>query len=526
MSVRTLAVWCRDWPVVALDAPVGEPVAVVRANRVVATSASARVAGVSVGLRRREAQRRCPEVRVVERDEDREARVFERIAAALGDITPRLEAVVPGRCAFPTRGPSRYFGGDEALAGRVGALVGGLLAERDGCGVGIADGGFAATLAAGRSLQRAGSPPVVVAAGQSGAFVAPFPVGVLSDPGPLPAEMVGVLGRLGLRHLGDLAAIPRADLLGRFGRDGTLAHHLANGDDEGPGRLADPPADLDQVAELDPPAERVEQVAFVAKALADRLVGELGGRGLACTHLVVRIETTSHDGDGVVERCWRDDGALSATAIAQRVRWQLDGWLSRPARARGGAARRIVLHPEQVVTAKGNQHGFWGGRSAEDERARRGVARVQGILGADAVLVPERRGGRGPREQVRLVPVDAAGSVVEPAVAHAPWPGRVPRPHPGSVWPDPIPVELTDVGGETVGVSGRGVLSGHPAKLSIDRRCRLEVVGWAGPWIVEERWWDPTGSRRRARLQVQVADGAAYLVALEAGGWWLEAGYD
>ena len=164
MSVRTLAVWCRDWPVVALDAPVGEPVAVVRANRVVATSASARVAGVSVGLRRREAQRRCPEVRVVERDEDREARVFERIAAALGDITPRLEAVVPGRCAFPTRGPSRYFGGDEALAGRVGALVGGLLAERDGCGVGIADGGFAATLAAGRSLQRAGSPPALASA--------------------------------------------------------------------------------------------------------------------------------------------------------------------------------------------------------------------------------------------------------------------------------------------------------------------------------------------------------------------------
>lgn len=526
MSVRTLMVWCRDWPVVALDVPVGEPVAVVRANRVIATSASARVAGVGVGLRRREAQRRCPELRVVERDEEREARAFERIAAALGDVTPRLEVVAPGRCGFPTRGPSRYFGGDEALAERVGDLVGGFLVERDGCGVGIADGGFAATLAAGRSLQRAGSPPIVVAAGHSRAFVAPFPVEVLSDPGPLPGETVGVLGRLGLRHLGDLAEIPRADLLARFGHDGTLAHRLANGDDEHPGHLSDPPVDLDQVAVLDPPAERVEQVAFVAKALADRLVADLGGRGLACTHLVVRIETTSHGGDDVVERCWRDDGALSATAITQRVRWQLDGWLSQPARCRGGAARRIVLHPEQVVAAKGHQHGFWGGRSADDERARRGVARVQGILGADAVLVPERRGGRGVHEQVRLVPLDAAGSGAGAAVAHAPWPGRLPRPHPGSVWPDPLPVELTGAGGETVGVSGRGVLSGTPAKLCVDGRNRLEIVGWAGPWIVEERWWDPTGSRRRARLQVQVVGGAAYLVALEAGAWWLDAGYD
>lgn len=77
-----------------------------------------------------------------------------------------------------------------------------------------------------------------------------------------------------------------------------------------------------------------------------------------------------------------------------------------------------------------------------------------------------------------------------------------------------------------MGVSGRGVLSGTPAKLCVDGRNRLEIVGWAGPWIVEERWWDPTGSRRRARLQVQVVGGAAYLVALEAGAWWLDAGYD
>jgi protein ImuB len=42
---------------------------------------------------------------------------------------------------------------------------------------------------------------------------------------------------------------------------------------------------------------------------------------------------------------------------------------------------------------------------------------------------------------------------------------------------------------------------------------------------VEERWWDGSG-RRRARFQMGVATGAAYLVAREGGRWWVEATYD
>lgn len=522
MPTRTLVVWCRDWPVAALGLPVGEPVAVVRANRVVGTSASARVGGVVVGLGRREAQRRCPDLRIVERDEAREVRVFERIVAALEDITPRIEIMSPGCCGFPTRGPSRYFGGDEALAARVADLVGGLLAERDGCGVGVADGGFAATLAARRSLGRSGSPPIVVAGGRSGSFVAPFPVGTLSDPGPLPEDVVDVFRRLGLGRLGDLAQLPRADLLARFGCDGALAHQLANGDDGRPLLLSDPPEDLDQVAEIDPPAERVDQVTFVAKTLGDQLVDALNRRGAACTRLVVRIETVAPA--GVSERCWRDDGALGAAAMAQRVRWQLDGWLSVSA-GRVGAVRRVTLRPEGVIAASGRQQGFWGGRSAGEDRARRGAARVQALLGPDAVRVPDVGGGRGVINQARLVPIDAFGETPEHSV-DAPWPGRVPRPHPASVWPDPVPAELLDARGASVAVSGRGVLSGPPAHISIDGGTWQRIVGWAGPWVVDERWWDPVGHRRRARLQVQVDSGAGHLVAIEAGSWWIDADYD
>ena len=52
------------------------------------------------------------------------------------------------------------------------------------------------------------------------------------------------------------------------------------------------------------------------------------------------------------------------------------------------------------------------------------------------------------------------------------------------------------------------------------------MAAWAGPWPYLERWWDPEGRRRRARLQVVTDSGVAYLLVVEAGRWWLEATYD
>ena len=122
---RTLAVCCDDWPVVAAGFGTGhpDPVAVLHANRVVATNTAARAAGVRVGMRRREAQGRCPDVVVVAHDPARDARRFEVVVAALATLTPRVEIAEPGVAALATRGPSRYFGGDAALAARAAQVA-------------------------------------------------------------------------------------------------------------------------------------------------------------------------------------------------------------------------------------------------------------------------------------------------------------------------------------------------------------------------------------------------------------------
>ena len=40
------------------------------------------------------------------------------------------------------------------------------------------------------------------------------------------------------------------------------------------------------------------------------------------------------------------------------------------------------------------------------------------------------------------------------------------------------------------------------------------VRGWAGPWPVVERWWEPGAGRRRAHLQVELDEAPALLLTL------------
>ncbi|WP_426572047.1 DNA polymerase Y family protein [Aquihabitans sp. McL0605] len=527
VGTRTLVVLCPDWSVLASDPEPAAPVIVVRANRVVAASMAARAAGIEVGLKRRESQRRCPAVEVVEHDPGRDARAFEPVASSLDAITPGVEVTHPGTLAFATRGPSRYFGGDDSLAERVAWMVSGALGGRWPVRVGVADGALAALLAAQRA-HREGRAAVVVPAGAGAAFLAPHPVSALLDTIEVP-EVTDVWQRLGLRTLGHVAALPRGDVAARFGHPGVAGHRLASGLDLRPLAARRPAPDLAVSHELDPPVDRVDQAAFVAKALADRLHAGLGADGLACTQVL--IEATTAHGE-VLGRCWRHEGALTAGALADRVRWQLDGWLTGSVSSRPTAGvSRLTLVPVEVVAARGRQLGFWGGETLVDERIWRAVARLQGQLGAEAVTVPEVRGGRSPAERVVRIPVAAVDlTEARPATRLAsvvePWPGQVPAPAPATVLTEPAPVLVVDAQGEPVAVSGRSELSAPPAQITFAGRTPVAIAAWTGPWPVDERWWDPGRHRRRARFQVVDRQGAAHLLAVEAGRWWLEATYD
>ncbi|PMR58079.1 DNA repair protein [Verrucosispora sp. ts21] len=524
---RTLLLWCPDWPVLAAEiadgVPATGPVAVLHANRVLACSEQARAEGVRRGLRRREAQGRCPGLTVVDHDPGRDARAFEPVVAAVEEVAVGVEVVRAGACALPARGPSRYLGGEEAAAERIVEHVAQSCAVESQ--VGVADGVFAAGLAARQGR--------IVPPGETPEFLAAQPVEALGRP-----TLADLLRRLGVRTLGDFAALSAGDVLARFGFDGALAHRMAAGRDDRPLAVRRPPVDLTVTTDLDEPIERVDVAAFAARTLAERLHERLAGHGLACTRLGIEA-VTAHGQE--LHRVWRHDGLLDAAAIADRVRWQLDGWLT--GARRGGPARptagiiRLRLVPDGLLAQAGLQPGLWGETGEERERAHRALSRVQGLLGPEAVVTAVLGGGRSPADQVRLVPWGDERLPARPDATPLPsWPGRLPPPSPAVVLPTALAVQVWDAAGEPVTVSARLAMSAPPARLSIDATVEAlvpvgvgraaEIVGWAGPWPVDERWWAPAEARRRARFQVCLADGTALLLAVERGRWLLEAIYD
>ena len=566
--VRVMTIWCPDWPVVAARR-VGETtearVAILRANRVVAASAEARAEGVVRAMRRREAQARCPDIVLLTDDPGRDARAFEPIAAAIDEFTPRSEIVRPGLCQFPTIGPSRYFGGDAALADKLTKALRILGVEAR---IGVADGPFAAALA-GRSATP------IVPPGGSTAFLAPYAIDSLvaveggraitraarttrrashsssNDADALALiDLVDLLKRLGIRTLGNLAALPLLDVAARFGPLGDRAWRLAAGLDARPVSPRKPPPDVVVSTELDPPVDRVDTAAFLAKALAEELSDRLAMHGLACTRISIEAETERGDH---LARLWRHEragatGGLTAAGLADRVRWQLDGWLHSLNKVGDdrsednfGGITVLRLVPDEVVPETGRQLGLWGGAGAADERAARAFARVQGLVGPDAVCTVHEIGGRRPADLVQLIPWGDQRET--PSTSNQPWPGSLPTPRPTVVHPLPLPAMIVDAQGALVRVGGRGEPTAEPFEFQLVVNEHLKsqppaanglnsqgltihrIAQWAGPWPLDERWWDLASHRRQARMQIVTESGDAHVVVLEGGSWWVEASY-
>ncbi len=361
---------------------------------------------------------RCPDL--LDEDENGDAlRLFGRVVEAVERYCPWITVVHPGICSLPARGPARYFGGEDELVRLVAESASALTPVE----VGVADGLFAAVLAA-----RSG---VVVPPGGTADFLAPFPVGILGQP-----DLAELLDRLGVRTLGDFAALPESHVLGRFGSDGAAGHRVARGRS-----------------------------------------GDLGDR----YRVAVNQRPPTVGGHGL------------------------------PSAAPAG------------------QPGFWGGVSDTDARASRALVAVQDLLGPDGVVTAHLQGGRGPAQRARFVTWNGEGSHPDPSPsrgdspASEPWPGQIPPPAPAVVYPSPLRAELVGEGGEQLTVSGRGLLTGIPCRLSVGQGPWAPVTAWAGPWPSDERWWSRS-RRRSARLQA-VAGPAAHLLLAERGHWWVEATY-
>ena len=494
MSTRTTVLWVPDWPVVAAAAteevPAHLPAAVHDGQRLTAVSALARAEGVRRGMRRRQAQGVCPELVLLPADDTRDVRMFEPVAAAAETVVAGIEVVRAGMLLLPAGGASRYHGSEEALA----ELLVDAVAARSGheCAVGTADGLLAAVLAtrSGAVVPPGGSPAYLARHGVTELVHAT----VTDEAAAAVADLVDLLHRLGLRTLGQLAALPPTDVHARFGRLGAWAQLLARGDDERPPARRRPEADLEVSTELDPPLDRVDSATFAGRRLAEELHELLVQHSVTCGRLQIAARTD--EGEDLV-RTWRTDlggwGGLTPARITDRIRWQLEGWLAttavETARSRGpgrpggarplgrrAGGRRVGQGPAGRTTtcrwtrgpttrarsrSSTSRSPRWTSLRPVPSRAGSGAGRpavtcartgrwtgCRGSSVVSGILVATLQGGRDVRDQVHLRPW---GEQTEPArPVDRPWPGRLPDPAPATVLDPPERVEVRDAAGVPV----------------------------------------------------------------------------
>ena len=358
---------------------------------------------------------------MVAADPDRDARLFEPVAAAIDAVAPGVEVLRPGLLVLAARGVSRYFGPRNAAAER-------LIDEVVGGGGGVP----------GRDRRR------VVHRGDRRAQAALVPPGER-----VPSSLLRYRCRSwppsrawrqphavswsicctgsGCGPSATSRRCPRS--MWRRGSGPMRCWRTA-------ARAGEP--------ERPPSARRCRRTwRWSSVRPADR-PGRCGGvrgagAGRAAARQAVRRRGGVHPAAGAREHRQRGasfaDLAVRGTAdpggTADRVRWQLDGWLT--GRSETGRRRIAVLRlePVEVVAAGALQLGLWGGVGDRGRAgppgagARAGPARGRRRAGGGA----QRRAGPGERDHAAAVG-GRADARRGPLGALA---GRLPEPSPSAV---------------------------------------------------------------------------------------------
>lgn len=483
--------WYPTWALLRPDVSREGPAQAVDDNgKVVARNGLAAETGITVGMARRSAEALCPTVVTVVQDHTAEMARFEPVVDTIEHIVPRVEVAMPGLLFIPIGGAVSYYGGEEPLVERIDKE---LSARGEGHRVGVAGGPFAAQQAV--RMTTAEQPVHIV--DDDGLFLRTLDVAAIGS-----EDLAATFRWLGITTLGELASLPKDALISRFGRRGLEAHRISQGEHRAVAPR-DIPEDPTVVSVFDPPIDDMEQAAFAARNLSQRLIGGLTVHGVAPHRVVVTAEAA----DGTVRsRSWRSSDPFDDRTLAERVRWQLRAWIDGVSAGIRGGLVSLTLEPDDL-SGSGRQMAL-----EEDakgfEETQRALMEVQAIAGQDNLLTARPQGGRDPVQRVLWERWGDEPSVPERDPT-APWPGSIPGPTPALVPPEAVRFEVTFV-------------EGIPEQVRLRSRW-VPVLSWAGPWRSVGRWWDGEGSADRYQI---VTSAGAYLCEIRDGATYLLGVYD
>lgn len=220
------------------------------------------------GMKLSEAKAVCADL--VWRDYDevlyREAQT--KLSRALIVCSPKVTALEPGLFALDADGLN-FLGGEHRLCREVQKVVG--RAGYTDVHIGIASSAFTAIVASKFKRNQF----YIVPRDEDGKFLSPLSIKHL----PISVDMHDSLHELGIRTMGQLAALGDESLQQRFGREGLVARELCRGIDKRQPQL--PPLEREFKCSIDlgSPIELLHEIQFVLKSMIDRLTRDMREQG-------------------------------------------------------------------------------------------------------------------------------------------------------------------------------------------------------------------------------------------------------
>jgi protein ImuB len=451
-----------------------------------AACAAAQEAGLHSGMALAQAQALVSNLHVAEATPEEDDASLRELARWAINYSPVVAADPPDGLWIDIAGAAHFFGSEEEL---LRDLTSRLTRQGIAAKAAVADAPGAAWAVA---RYGAGS---IVPAGRAVDAVAPLSIRALR----IPVDKLGTLHRLGIERIGQLAAMPRAPLVRRFGRD--VALRL----DQAMGHVFEPitpliPKEIPTAAlAFAEPIGRLEDLKSVVLRLAKDLCRQLERRGEGARRLDLLCQRVDQK-----SACLRV-GTARANRDAAHLAKLFDERL--PAIDPGFGIEEIVLVAGKVEPLTERQTQARGMGDEADE--------------ADMGQLVDRLGARiGMRKVYRLAPVQ---SLVPERMAR-----KVPAlaPPTGSAWPEnlPRPPRLLDPPEPVVATA---LLPDHPPRFFIWRNVKHMVAKADGPERITPEWWKgDRGSAARDYYRVETEQGGRFWIfrdapTAEGGRWWM-----
>jgi protein ImuB len=419
---------------------------------------------------------RCAELHLLNGNAGHERAAQETLLQTAETLSPFLEATAPGIVTVELPG-ERPVSRQELLEKCIRPLLSLGLDIR----LGVAATPDLALLAA-----RFAAPIEVVESPL--AFLTPLPVGALQPS----AELAAILHSWGIRTIGQLVALPRAEVCERLGPEAVELWEKAGGCRARPLQLIKPREFFAEQVDLENRVEMLEPLLFLLRRFLEQIAARLANAYLVAgkLRLTLRFESGEpYERIFTIPQPTREVDLLfrmlhthleNFTAASPIIGLELAAKPVRPNAEQFGLLERGLRDPHQFAET---------------------LARLQALLGSDRVGSPEIEPSHHPNA-FHLRPYEMESPPLrgeKELLLGVPWLRFRP--------PVPANVILNDL---------------QPAFL-YSSRCTGPVHDAHGPWLLEGNWWEP---RRWTREEWDVAteEGIYRLVRLDEE-WFLDGIY-